>query len=167
MSAHDDYLDPDRHLWQSEDYIDGVLLEFESQGYKVDNDKIEYSDNYYGDTGRHTIKIVYADDELVRFTVHGVKQVDYDPDWSEEDQELAQESVIHTASQGEWTGDDWVLFHYSDINVVDVVYDSLGEIDFHSVVNEIITQAEKAMDFWVNEMIMVHEVIAKIESNYN
>jgi len=169
MSAHDDYLDPDLHLWQSEDYVGDILKAFSDHGYRVDESRseVKIGGDYYGESGRHTIKIVYADDEVIKYTVHGVKQVDFDPQWSNDDQELAQEIVMVAASQGEWTGDDWVLFYDSNIFTTHLVEDDDGEIDYRSTINTIVMYSTAELASWVDEMTMVHEGIVNIDSNYD
>jgi hypothetical protein len=181
-SAHNDYLDPDRHN-PPEDYgYDGLLEALKKRDTgRWSWDEIDacwtgkYADlDPHGYQGMHLDSV---DDMYAHATAHiGKTFAGTDvslnvPRWVEEEDsgetygevldifmEQAQEVVCGCNVPGDWSGDDWFLTDTVSYKVP-VVLTKEGEVDFDATADALIAEGEKALADIEQELVLADQIM--------
>lgn len=177
-SKHNDYLDPDRHLNQSEDYgfyeVQTALKAFDTghgqgdccwtgknadldpegeQGFTFESINDEYA------TGTAYISTTFA----------GLDACLNLPDWVEEDDETFEKVrdiwmeqadlvVCGCAVSGEWTGNDWCMYELFPVRVKTVLTAD-GDTDAKATAEALIKAAKEALSGAETELILAHQMM--------
>ena len=176
---HNDYLDPDCHLWPEEDYgFEEILAALK----KHDTGRWQWCGidaawtGKYGDLSRYGqqgCKLDSVDEENATVTVHAVKLfAGYDvcinlPDKATDEQaeecvkifmEQAQLVVDGCASDGEWDGDSWIM---TSTEVIKVPVESTADekIDAVQTARVIIAKAEASLAGWEKEIGLADDMM--------
>lgn len=172
---HNDYLDPDRHLWPDEDYgYNEVLAELKKlSSNRWQWEKIDCcwtgKDADLEACGQQGLHLDYVDEEHAHATVHaGSTQAGIDvclnfPDTAtEEENDKARDAYIDQMTEvvcgcgypGEWSGDDWYLTTEHQIKVP-VVFNEDDTVNAEATAEALITEGEKSLKAWDEEMSYV------------
>ncbi len=179
-SAHNDYLDPDRHN-PPEDYgYDGLLEALK----KRDTGRWSYDEidccwtGKYADLDPHGYQGTHLDsvDDMYAYaTAHiGKTFAGHDvtlnvPRWVDEEDsgetydkvrdifmEQAQEIVCGCSVPGDWSGDDWFLSDKVSFKVP-VVLTKEGEVDFNATADALVEEGEKALKPIEDELVLADQ----------
>ncbi|MDF1551970.1 MAG: hypothetical protein P1P84_02855 [Deferrisomatales bacterium] len=184
MSAHDDYLDPDRYLGTAEDWGWDDMVEALQQHstHRWDYEPIHCcltgKDADLESQGQQGIELTGLDDECAQFTVHAGKTfVGADVSLNVDDStmtnaehkaavasylEQAQEVVCGIPFGGEWDGDSWYITHEDSCGKVDVVYDDDDAPDYEATAQAIIDEANRMLETWELEIRGADAVLDQI-----
>lgn len=172
-SIHNDYLDPDKHLWPDEDYgYDAILKALKDRS----TNRWQYKEidccwtgkdadlEWQGQQGLHLDSV---DDEYAYATVHaGSTQagddvcLNFPDDASPEEYDKAREAYLEQMTEvicgcgysGEWSGDDWYITTEEKIKVPVVMSEDETEVNAEAIADALIAEGEKALANWEREM---------------
>ena len=182
MSAHDDYLDPDLHLWPAEDYgfegIQAALKKRDSGRYGWDAIDCCWTgkDADLEPWGQQGCMLISVDDEFATVEVHASKtfagtDVTLNlPKHAEDDDEVsdgvleiymkqAEGIVCGCGSSGEWDGDSWLMTYKGTIKVPVIPNEDETDTDHEKTAEAIITAAEASLADWEKEIGMADEIM--------
>jgi hypothetical protein len=168
---HNDYLDPDMHLWPDEDYgyegVLGALKKYDTGGWQYKEIDCCLSgkdaDLELGDQG---IQLNNVDDEFAYATVRGGKTVVGDDccfnlkdDNDEAEFEKAKEAYLEQMTElvcgcgypGEWSGNDWFITFEEKIKVP-IVLDEENGTDGEKTAEALLAEAERVLKPFEKEM---------------
>ena len=182
-SMHDDYLDPDRHLWQAEDYglepVKDALRKRCTRRWRWDAIDCCLTGKYADlePWGQQGVQLVGLDEDNARFVVHcgatipGLDACINMPKWAESSDDVqekvrdvfmsaAQEHVIESGLRGEWDGDSWYMHYSHDLSVPTVVDATSNDTDHEAVAVAIIKAAENHIEkHWEPSLMMLGDQI--------
>ncbi len=183
-SAHNDYLDPDKHLHGDEhnevyEALVKKLKERDSGRWQWDEIDCCWTGKYadldpWGYQGLHLDSV---DDDYAYATAHIGKTFVGDdvtlnvPKWVDEEESLetldkvrdiymeqAQEVVCGCNVAGEWDGDSWFMSDTAKFKVA-IKYNKDGEPQLDDVVDALVTEGEKALADIERELVLADEIM--------
>jgi len=182
VSAHDDYLDPDLHLWPAEDYgfepVQAALKKRDSKRWRWDALDCCWTgkDADLEPWGHQGCTLISVDEEYATVEVHAGKTfVGTDvtlnlPRKVENSNathdkvldvymEQAQEIVFGCGASGEWDGDSWYMTHRQVIKVPVIPNEDQTDVDAEKTADAIVTAAKASLADWEREIGVANEMI--------
>lgn len=182
MSAHDDYLDPNLHLWPAEDYgfepVQAALKKRDSGRWKksVDCSWTEESADLEP-FGHQGCTLISVDEEYATVEVHAAKTfVGTDvalnlPRKAENSNatydkvldvymEQAEGIVCGCGASGEWGEDSWYMTHKETIKVPVIPNEDQTDVDAEKTADAIVTAAEASLADWEREIGFADEILS-------
>lgn len=182
MSAHDDYLDPDRHLWREEDYgsedIKAELKKRDSKRWRWDAIDCCWTgkDADLEACGQQGCILISVDDEFATVEVHAGKtfagtDVTLNLPRKAENSnathdkvldvymEQAEQIACNCGSFGEWDGDSWYMTHKGTIKVPVIPNEDGSSTDAEKTADAIIAAAEASLEAWEKEIAIAGDAL--------
>ncbi len=183
-TAHNDYLDPDKHNSQPEDYgYDKILAELK----KHDSGRWQYDKIDCCITGKHGdldtcgqqgIELLEVAEEWVSARLHCGKTVAGDDACLNLPNENSLSDAIYDKIRdmyldaacscicgsdlhGEWTGDDWYLAETYDFRVKLYITKD-GEVDAETTVSELLKEADRVTKDWDEECTLLDKMLDEL-----
>lgn len=182
MSAHDDYLDPDLHLWPAEDYgfetVKAALRKRDNGRWRWDAIDCSWSgkDADLEPFGHQGCILISIDDEFATVEVHAGKTFagayvalnlprkangsnsTYDKVLGVY-MEQAEGIVCGCSSSGEWDGDSWCMTHRGIIKVPVIANEDETDVDGEKMAESIVTAAKASLANWEREIGMADDMM--------
>ncbi len=182
MSAHDDYLDPDLHLWPAEDYgfenIQSALRKRSTGRWRWDAIDCCWTgkDADLEPFGNQGCILIAVDEEFATVEVHAGKTfVGLDvslnlPKHADRSEKLsdaardiymkqAQGVVCGCGTSGEWDGDSWYMNYKGVIKVPIIPNEGKTDVDDEKMAEAILTAAKASLAGWEREIGLADDML--------
>ena len=185
MTNFESYFDPDNHLNGPDDYgvywdqIQAEIKKHDSGRWDVVDCCVtgKYSDlDKYGQQGYSLTDI---NDDHVWITIKCGKtfpgtdvSLNLPPE-VEDDEELyeaamteyldqAQEVMCGVPFPGDWSGEDWYIYHEQKVKVPYFINDETGDLDVEKTMNAIHEAFDKTVEDWDREISFADEILGRL-----